>query len=98
MLICTGANATGECMYNTYELGKCNNLTAPYFRNTKTFAPDGGNFYCYPRIYQCGGICHSPTGCTFGEVDFGYEHKYDLSAIQWDTLISSFDCYAHNEN
>ncbi|KAL6356087.1 hypothetical protein LRP88_09675 [Fusarium phalaenopsidis] len=77
VLMCTGANATGTCHYE----------------NVKTFAPDGENFACYPRVYDCGGICKSPTGCTFGKVDFNYEHKYNLSAIGWDTLFQSFDCF-----
>ena len=41
----------------------------------------------------CGGICTSPTGCTFGAVDFGYANKYNLSAIGWDHYIASFDCH-----
>ncbi|KAI8677290.1 hypothetical protein NCS56_00618800 [Fusarium sp. Ph1] len=93
VLMCTGANATGTCHYEVYKLEKCHQLPPPFYKNVKTFAPDGENFACYPRVYDCGGICKSPTGCTFGKVDFNYEHKYNLSAIGWDTLFQSFDCF-----
>ncbi|OAA69467.1 hypothetical protein ISF_02737 [Cordyceps fumosorosea ARSEF 2679] len=93
VLICTGANATGDCVYKKYELNKCQQLEPPFLANASTFAPDGDAFACYPRVMDCGGICTSPTGCTFGQVDFGYEHKFNLSAIQWNTLIRSFDCF-----
>ncbi|KAJ4325309.1 hypothetical protein N0V84_003530 [Fusarium piperis] len=93
ILICTGANATETCHYEVYKLEKCHQLPPPYYKNVKTFAPDGENFACYPRVYDCGGICKSPTGCTFGKVDFNYEHKYNISAIGWDTLFQSFDCF-----
>ncbi|RSL83450.1 hypothetical protein CEP51_004485 [Fusarium floridanum] len=93
VLMCTGANATGTCHYEVYKLKECNQLPPPFYKNIKTFAPDGENFACYPRVYDCGGICKSPTGCTFGKVDFNYEHKYNLSAIGWDTLFQSFDCF-----
>ena len=92
MLLCTGTNSTGTCKYNAYELNKCQQLAAPFLQNTNTFAVDGDNFFCFPRTVDCGGICKSPTGCTFGQVDFNYEHKYNLSAIQWDKNIRSFDC------
>ncbi|KAM0436749.1 hypothetical protein ACHAPT_002460 [Fusarium lateritium] len=93
ILMCTGANATGTCHYEVYELKKCHQLPPPYYRNIKTFAPDGENFACYPRVYDCGGICKSPTGCTFGKVDFNYENKFNMSAIGWDSLFQSFDCF-----
>ncbi|KAH7272861.1 hypothetical protein FSOLCH5_003152 [Fusarium solani] len=93
VLMCTGANATGTCHYEVYKLEKCHQLPPPFYKNVKTFAPDGENFACYPRVYDCGGICKSPTGCTFGKVDFNYEHKYNISAIGWDTLFQSFDCF-----
>ncbi|KAM3514471.1 hypothetical protein MY11210_001915 [Beauveria gryllotalpidicola] len=93
VLICTGANATGDCVYQKYELDKCHELQAPFLKNSSTFAPDGDNFACYPRLSDCGGNCTSPTGCTFGQVDFAYEHKFNLTAIQWNTLIRSFDCF-----
>ncbi|KZZ95893.1 hypothetical protein AAL_04189 [Moelleriella libera RCEF 2490] len=93
VLICNGANATGPCKYDVYALDACQQLSPPYHQNTSTFAPDGDDFSCFPRTYDCGAICTSPTGCTFGAVDFSYEHKYDLRAIQWDTLIRSFDCH-----
>lgn len=70
----------------------CHQLEAPFHHNVNTFAPDGEAFECFPRAGDCDAICRSPTGCTFGAVDFAYEHKYNLSAIKWDTLFSSFDC------
>ncbi|KAH7170247.1 hypothetical protein EDB81DRAFT_156951 [Dactylonectria macrodidyma] len=94
ILMCTGANATGTCQHQVYEMNTCHQLPAPYYANISTFAPDGEDFSCYPRLMDCDGICRSPTGCTFGAVDFNYEHKYNLSAIQWDTLFKSFDCTA----
>ncbi|PTB66308.1 hypothetical protein BBK36DRAFT_1200662, partial [Trichoderma citrinoviride] len=92
VLLCTGANATGTCNYSVYALDTCHQLPAPYHQNTSTFAPDGEAFECFPRIGDCGEICTSPTGCTFGSVDFDYANKFNLGAIQWNTLISSFDC------
>ncbi|KAH6606841.1 hypothetical protein Trco_005994 [Trichoderma cornu-damae] len=92
VLLCTGANATGTCSHAVYKLKTCHQLRAPFYRNTSTFAPDGEAFQCFPRVGDCGSICTSPTGCTFGGVDFGYAHKFDLGAIKWNTLISSFDC------
>ena len=90
--MCTGANATGTCEHKTYELKTCHDLSAPFFENINTFAPDGEDFECFPRVTACNEICMSPTGCTFGAVDFNYEHKYNLSAISWDKLFRSFDC------
>ncbi|EHK41434.1 hypothetical protein TRIATDRAFT_259330 [Trichoderma atroviride IMI 206040] len=92
VLLCTGANATGTCSYSVYELKTCHQLPAPFHHNTSTFAPDGEDFECFPRIGDCGSICTSPTGCTFGAVDFSYKNKFNLGAIKWNTLISSFDC------
>ncbi|KAF7562009.1 hypothetical protein G7046_g2137 [Stylonectria norvegica] len=92
ILMCTGANATGTCQHKVYNMTTCHDLSAPYLQNIKTFAPDGEAFACYPRLTKCDGICMSPTGCTFGAVNFTYEHKYDLSAIKWDKLFKSFDC------
>lgn len=97
-MLCTGANATGHCTHETYELQKCHQLPAPFYTNTSTFAPDGEDFFCWPRIYNCGDPCFSPTGCTFGRVDFNYEHKYNLTAIGWNTLIRSFDCQQKTTN
>ncbi|PHH69224.1 hypothetical protein CDD83_5796 [Cordyceps sp. RAO-2017] len=94
VLICTGANATGQCSYRVYEMDKCQQLAAPFHRNAATFAPDGDAFACYPRVTNCGDVCMSPTGCTFGAVNFSYPHKYDLRAIRWDKLLSSFSCFA----
>ncbi|KAL6404045.1 hypothetical protein AUP68_13423 [Ilyonectria robusta] len=75
ILTCTGVNATGTCHYEVYELDKCHQLPEPFHANINTFAPDGEAFSCYPRTTDCDGICRSPTGCTFGSVDFNYEHK-----------------------
>jgi hypothetical protein len=75
-----------------YELETCHQLPEPYHKNANTFAPDGEDFSCFPRITDCDQICQSPTGCTFGAVTFDYEHKFNLSAIQWDVNIASFDC------
>jgi hypothetical protein len=71
----------------------CYILPAPWHENINTFAVDGDGFSCYPRVYDCGQLCTSPTGCTFGAVGFNYEHKYNLSAIGWNTIFRSFDCY-----
>ncbi|KAK2608779.1 hypothetical protein QQS21_002636 [Conoideocrella luteorostrata] len=98
ILLCTGANATGTCNYQVYPLNTCQQLKAPFYQNTNTFAVDGEDFFCFPRLYDCGGICTSPTGCTFGSVDFNYEHKYNLSAIGWDKYIMSFDCQLKRKN
>jgi len=92
ILMCTGVNATGTCDYKTYDMDKCHQLAAPFHQNVNTFAPDGEAFECFPRVGDCGDICTSPTGCTFGAVSFDYEHKYNLGAINWDKLLSSFDC------
>ncbi|VUC32209.1 unnamed protein product [Clonostachys rosea] len=92
VLICTEARGTGICTYANYEMGACNQLHEPYYHNVTTFAPDNTGFECFPRLMDCGVICKSPTGCTFGAVDYWYKNKWDLSAIGWDTLMSSFDC------
>ncbi|KAI2613032.1 uncharacterized protein GGS25DRAFT_147201 [Hypoxylon fragiforme] len=92
ILICNGANATGACHYEVYSLEVCHNMPDGFSGNTKTFAPDGDNFYCWPRVGQCEEICTSPTGCTFGAVDFNTPVKWDLSTIQWDHLLESFSC------
>ncbi|KAG8665609.1 hypothetical protein FPOAC1_010408 [Fusarium poae] len=72
VLLCTGANSTGTCSYDVYELDKCHQLKAPFYQNTSTFSPDGEEFYCYPH--------------------YNYENKNNLTAIKWNTIISSFDC------
>ncbi|KAI1374989.1 hypothetical protein F4677DRAFT_424246 [Hypoxylon crocopeplum] len=92
ILICNGANATGACHYEVYSLQDCHNMPDGFSGNTKTFAPDGDDFFCWPKVGQCEDICTSPTGCTFGAVDFYNPVKWDLSSIQWDHLIESFDC------
>jgi hypothetical protein len=73
-------------------MGACNQLKEPYYHNVTTFAPDDNGFECFPRLMDCGVVCKSPTGCTFGAVDFWYKNKWDLSAIGWDGLMASFDC------
>lgn len=93
VLICQGANATGNCHYEVYTMSECHDLPADLQRNASTFAPDGDNFYCYPRAGNCSQICTSPTGCTFGAVSFSSPVKYDLSTIQWDNLIGAFSCH-----
>ena len=93
--MCTGANATGSCQYKVVKMETCHELAAPFWQNTSTFAPDGEAFYCYPYLVDCNGECMSPTGCTFGAVNFTYEHKYDLGAIGWNNYIRSFDCYLY---
>ncbi|KAF3016489.1 hypothetical protein E8E14_010049 [Neopestalotiopsis sp. 37M] len=93
VLICQGANATGNCHYEVYTMQECHDLPADLQRNASTFAPDGDNFYCYPRAGNCSQICTSPTGCTFGAVSFDSPVKYDLSSIQWDNLIGAFSCH-----
>ncbi|RBR25858.1 uncharacterized protein FIESC28_01351 [Fusarium coffeatum] len=92
VLLCTGANSTGTCTHEVYEFDVCHQLKAPFYHNTSTFSPDGEDFFCYPRTVDCDGICKSPTGCTFGPVDYEYENKANLTAIEWNTLISSFRC------
>ncbi|KAI1331261.1 hypothetical protein F5Y16DRAFT_361040 [Xylariaceae sp. FL0255] len=97
VLICTGANATGDCIYNTYALDKCIDVPAPYTKNTGTFAPDGEAFYCWGRVGNCSTICESPTGCTFGNAFYyGNPHKYDLAAVSWKTSLMSFDCHLNS--
>ncbi|KAK7970410.1 hypothetical protein PG996_001161 [Apiospora saccharicola] len=96
VLICQGVNATGPCHYEVYSLQECHDLPANLSDNAATFAPDGDNFYCYPRVGHCSDICTSPTGCTFGAVSFSSSVKYDLTSIQWNTLIESFTCYENS--
>jgi len=90
--MCTGPNATGDCKHEIYDMNTCIQLEEPYLKNINTFAPDGEDFTCYPRTTSCDDICKSPSGCTFGPVAFNYEHKFNLSAIEWNDLFSSFDC------
>ncbi|GAB0138969.1 hypothetical protein EsDP_00007188 [Epichloe bromicola] len=93
VLLCTGVNATGTCKYQVYPLNQCQQLEKPFYQNTSTFAVDGEDFECNPRLVDCGGpICTSPTGCTLGPVDFNYKHKWNLDA-GWDKYITSFDCH-----
>lgn len=95
ILICTGANATGECTHDVYALDTCTNLTTPYYQHAATFAPDGEAFYCYPYLVPCGGACRSPEGCTYGAVSYNTTAKFDLAAAGgWDKYISSFECHA----
>ncbi|KAI0380932.1 hypothetical protein F5Y04DRAFT_281278 [Hypomontagnella monticulosa] len=92
ILICNGANATGPCHYEVYSMNDCHDMPEGFSAKTKTFAPDGDRFFCFPKVGRCDEICTSPTGCTFGSVDFNSPVKYDLSKIQWDHLIESFRC------
>ncbi|KAI1812684.1 hypothetical protein GGS20DRAFT_556779 [Poronia punctata] len=97
VLLCQGANATGKCHYETFALDECHDMPEAFYRNTKTFAPDGEDFYCWPRVSKCSDICKSPTGCTFGGTFyFNHPHKYDISKISWDKSISSFDCHKNS--
>ncbi|KAI0128905.1 hypothetical protein BJ170DRAFT_594726 [Xylariales sp. AK1849] len=93
VLICQGVNATGSCDYEQYTMDECHDLPADLSGNAATFAPDGDNFYCYPKAGSCSEICTSPTGCTFGAVDFNSAVKYDLTSIQWNNLLKSFTCH-----
>ena len=94
VLICNGAQATGNCSYQVYELDACHNLTSEFSGNAATFAPDGEDFYCFPYLITCGGICRSPTGCTPGAISYDSPDKFNLTALGggWDRLITSFDC------
>lgn len=94
MLICTGPTATGNCTHGVYTLDTCHNLTAPWSGNAATFAPDGEEFYCYPYLIACGGICRSPEGCTYGAVSYNTTGKFNLTAAGgWNNLIESFECH-----
>ncbi|PHH82674.1 hypothetical protein CDD82_5214 [Ophiocordyceps australis] len=95
--MCTGANKTGTCSYDVYDLDQCHNLDEPFYRNIRTFAPDDDNFACYPRLVDCSGLCTSPTGCTCGAVNASYVHRLDLAAIKWDTLFRSFNCFVPSQ-
>ncbi|CEJ93615.1 hypothetical protein VHEMI09193 [[Torrubiella] hemipterigena] len=94
VLLCTGANQTGICQYKVVPFEECIQVPQIFYTNTRTFAPDGEEFYCYPRVTNCGDPCNLPTGCTSGYVDFAYQHKYNLTAVGWDRLVRSFDCHA----
>lgn len=55
VLICNGANATGNCDYSVYNISTvenrtCYDMPTGYYENAATFAPDGEPFYCYPRV------------------------------------------------
>ncbi|KAH6627660.1 hypothetical protein F5144DRAFT_576510 [Chaetomium tenue] len=93
VLICTDPNGQGHCEYNVYELEKCYNLPPALIHNAATFAPDDAPFYCYPYLTECGGICMSPTGCTFGAVSYDYKNKFNLTRIGWNQYIESFECH-----
>ncbi|KAI0527756.1 hypothetical protein F5B22DRAFT_2990 [Xylaria bambusicola] len=94
VLLCQGANATGLCHYEAYALDECHDVSADFYHNTRTFAPDGDDFYCWPRVSKCSDICKSPTGCTFGGAFyFDNPNKYDLTKISWDESLASFDCH-----
>ncbi|ROW04645.1 hypothetical protein VPNG_07427 [Cytospora leucostoma] len=95
VLICNGAHATGNCTYQVYRLDTCHNLTAAYYRDAATFAPDGEEFYCYPYIQPCGGVCTSPEGCTAGALSYNTTDRFNLTALGgWDRYIAAFECHA----
>lgn len=74
---------------------RCYNMTAEFFQDAATFAPDSDVFYCYPYIMACGGRCTSPTGCTAGALSYNSTNKFNLTNWGgWDHLISSFECHA----
>ncbi|KAK4193612.1 hypothetical protein QBC35DRAFT_445952 [Podospora australis] len=50
LLICTGANATGDCLYSVFPMDVCHDLPPPFLHNSSTFAPDQGDFLCYPYL------------------------------------------------
>ncbi|KAI1434348.1 hypothetical protein GGR50DRAFT_662732 [Xylaria sp. CBS 124048] len=94
ILLCQGANATGDCHYEVYALEECHDVPPEFFHNIGTFAPDGDDFYCWPRVSTCDDICKSPSGCTFGGAFyFDKPDKYDLAKIHWDKSLGSFDCH-----
>lgn len=94
VLLCTGAQATGNCTHTVVPLNECTNLTEPYIANTATFAPDGETQYCYPYLYSCGGICMSPEGCTYGAVSYNSTAKWNLTAAGgWNKLVQSYECF-----
>ncbi|KAI1194776.1 hypothetical protein F5X97DRAFT_327233 [Nemania serpens] len=94
ILICQGPNATGACQYEAYALDVCHDLPQEFFKNTRTFAPDNDDFFCWPRVGRCSDICRAPSGCTFGGAFyFGNPNKYDLAKISWDKSLVSFDCH-----
>ncbi|CAJ2506133.1 Uu.00g002630.m01.CDS01 [Anthostomella pinea] len=97
VLMCKGANATGDCHYEVYSLQDCHDVPDGFSKNTLTFAPDGDQFYCWPRVGTCADICKSPTGCTFGgTLYFSNPAKYDLAKISWDKSLMSFDCHLNS--
>ncbi|KAI1154518.1 hypothetical protein F4825DRAFT_170478 [Nemania diffusa] len=92
--LCTGANATGVCHYEVYSLNACHDVPKALYQNTRTFAPDNDDFFCWPRVNTCEEICMSPTGCTFGGAFYyANPNKYDLAKISWDKSLGSFDCH-----
>ncbi|KAK3374984.1 hypothetical protein B0H63DRAFT_262752 [Podospora didyma] len=92
--MCTGANFTGTCEYRVWPLETCITLGAPFYKNTNTFVPDEGNWFCYPYLMDCGAICRSPTGCTMGPIDSTRpDYRTDLQLQHWDKMIRSFDCH-----
>ncbi|KAI2637547.1 hypothetical protein GGS21DRAFT_484245 [Xylaria nigripes] len=94
ILLCQGANATGPCHYEVYSLGGCHDVPKALYHNTRTFAPDGDDFFCWPRLGTCADICRAPSGCTFGGAFyFDNPNKYDLAKILWDKSLGSFDCH-----
>ncbi|KAK8173677.1 hypothetical protein IWX90DRAFT_484611 [Phyllosticta citrichinensis] len=55
VIICTGANNSGDCYTKTYKSNECNILPAPYYQNVLTFAP-GRQILCR--------VTNSQNSCT----------------------------------
>ncbi|KAK2073885.1 hypothetical protein P8C59_008129 [Phyllachora maydis] len=94
VLMCTGANSTGQCNHAVHPMDKCVNVTTALYHKVVTFAPDGEEFYCYPYENLCGvGICTSPEGCTLGAISYESPFKDNLTAVGWGQSVGSFECY-----
>lgn len=65
VLMCTGANSTGQCNHAVHPMDKCVNVTTALYHKVVTFAPDGEEFYCYPYEYI---IPARSGGCKRGRV------------------------------
>ncbi|POS77520.1 hypothetical protein DHEL01_v204098 [Diaporthe helianthi] len=94
--ICTGPHVTGICTDEQYQVNTCYNMTSEFVRNADTFVPDNDEFYCFPYLTACGGICTSPTGCTLGPISQYTPNNDNLAQIDggWNRLIASFECHA----
>ncbi|KAI0480236.1 hypothetical protein GGR56DRAFT_687225 [Xylariaceae sp. FL0804] len=97
VLLCQGVDATDTCNYTVYAMETCYDVPTGFSKNTSTFAPDGDDFYCFPRVGTCAETCTSPTGCTFGgALYFDNPAKYNLSMISWESSLMSFDCHLNS--